>query len=525
MKIKDLLKIKSKDDVYDYYTRIIRDFKNYEKITKSKMSDEISNFYKSDYNNIINICTSKELKFLETGINKSSFESLIDDKHFLEHFFEMDTLVKKCIIGHDEDGDLVIFDDIIQNVKKAVQNVNWKEKKKKDKINEILVGFCLTHGEVVEQALLSICPTLTQISEVELKEHIYNDGVFNYYMYREYEYMDSLKKEIPVLVCNEYYYILDELREARKEQGLNSIGSVNIEKYTNIFYHGFDVSNKKIKKFLDKIEEYTLLDMLLKGYIKEYAMLNDDREPLKKAIMNSIYSEHYKDELERLCDLLDEAMDEMPSGALNGLTPNEAREFIKENEEYEKEKEKRNVTQKDACLSPKDAKLFYKIYFALLEYTNKKYNINKNVKIYNAKSINPYDIEKIIKKYWNYAKLVTKEFCKNNPYDFTEEELEITKGFITGVRELYAVAGFTEEYTLFLELKTGKVYMVKGINDNLDKVIDKDELPFFAETTIIQFKDVLIYDSLFFGFGINMGNGIDKMVQKEVNNGIKYYHL
>ena len=63
-----------KDYVYDSYTKIVDDFKDYEKITKVKMLDAIYKVY-SDYNNIISLCTVRELKYL-----KKLIESQIDIK-------------------------------------------------------------------------------------------------------------------------------------------------------------------------------------------------------------------------------------------------------------------------------------------------------------------------------------------------------------------------------------------------------------------------------------------------------------
>ena len=63
-----------KDYVYDNYTKIVDDFKDYEKITKVKMLDAIYKVY-SDYNNIISLCTVRELKYL-----KKLIESQIDIK-------------------------------------------------------------------------------------------------------------------------------------------------------------------------------------------------------------------------------------------------------------------------------------------------------------------------------------------------------------------------------------------------------------------------------------------------------------
>lgn len=52
MKMYDEIKRRGKEFVYDKYIRIVKAFKDYEKITKVKMLDAIYNVY-SDPNNII----------------------------------------------------------------------------------------------------------------------------------------------------------------------------------------------------------------------------------------------------------------------------------------------------------------------------------------------------------------------------------------------------------------------------------------------------------------------------------------
>ena len=220
---------------------------------------------------------------------------------------------------------------------------------------------------------------------------------------------------------------------------------------------------------------------------------------------------------------LDEAMDEMPSGALNGYTPNEAKEIKTKQVNNEINKAKRYVKQQNACISRKDAKLFYKIYFALLEFTNKKYKINNSVKIYNHNGINPFEIKDIVDKYWENKDAITLEFCLANPYKFNKEELNITSDFKKGIRSIFIISRYELEYTAFME--KDKIYMVKGLNDNIDNIISYDELPHVAITSIIPFKGNLVYDGMLLGMGIKMGNEFDEMVEKEYDSMMKYYHL
>ena len=63
MKMYDKISKFRKEYVYEQYTRIVKHFKTYEKITKVKMLDAIYKVY-DDPKNIIDICTTRELKYL-----------------------------------------------------------------------------------------------------------------------------------------------------------------------------------------------------------------------------------------------------------------------------------------------------------------------------------------------------------------------------------------------------------------------------------------------------------------------------
>lgn len=95
--------------------------------------------------------------------------------------------------------------------------------------------------------------------------------------------------------------------------------------YKTLFYNDFDINNKKIKRFLDEIKKLPFFWTLALDIIREFAVLNIDRGPLKESISNVPALKDY--DLTDFFEILDEAMDEMPSGALNGFTPNEAKKI------------------------------------------------------------------------------------------------------------------------------------------------------------------------------------------------------
>ena len=70
-----------------------------------------------------------------------------------------------------------------------------------------------------------------------------------------------------------------------------------------------------------------------------------------------------------------------------------------------------------------------------------------------------------------------------------------------------------------------KIYMVKGLNDNIDNIISYQELPYVVTTSIIPFGDVLVYDGLLSSINVKMSIGFDDVVDKEYDQKMKYYHL
>ena len=77
-----------KEFVYDLYSRIIDDYKAYDKVTKKKMFEVITEFY-SDYNNIIDLCTVREIKFLKKVAKGEDFDYR-DDKYKERNYYHDD---------------------------------------------------------------------------------------------------------------------------------------------------------------------------------------------------------------------------------------------------------------------------------------------------------------------------------------------------------------------------------------------------------------------------------------------------
>lgn len=520
MKLMDEIKYMNKEYVYEGYYRIVSNPKDYDKITKVKMLNEIYNLY-SDYNYIIDICTSKELKYLESILNGTNKD--IDYKDYKDiNIWITRTLCQKFLLIYSlNTSSYEIPEEIIQSVKLAVKNVSYKKKKQADELNELLVSYFKQVGSSLIQSAYQFAMGVSSVDSKTILEHIIKDKVFNYYVIQLSRDVFNNGKEIPYGVYADYLDYIDEIDEKRKVQGLAGSKKIDLKVFKTLFYYDFDINNKIIKEFLDELynQEFFLSNVI--NEIKIYSALNEDRKQLKTAIQN-IPIVKYKD-LSHLFKLMDKAMDEMPSCVLNGFTPNETKNIKMLEIKSEFKKAQSYIPQSKACLDKDDAKLFYKLYFALLDYTNSKYNINPHVKLYKKQNINPEKIRDIIEKLWDNKDEIFTEFIKNNPYKFNDNELNILKEMSSGIRNMYIICKYENEYTGFMAEQ--KIYMVKGINDNIDNIIPYNSLPYPVITTIMPFKGNLIFDSILLGYGIKIDASVANEILNEYEKMQKYYHL
>ena len=514
MKIFEEINHYRKEFVFDIYTRVVENFKDYEKITKKQMIKEIYKVYENPQN-IIDICTFRELKYLQMYLN--------NDKEYLENKYDWErtTLHKKFLINYEITNDIEIYEETLENIKKALSMVKWTEVKHKTKINEMIVSFCKIQGTFLVPPVIELFPTLLQETNETIYNHIHNDRVFKYYVTIEPEYVESLNQYVEMLIFNDYYHLKDELAKARQKQGVGAFPKLTPKDYISIFYNEFNLNNKIIKKFHNELYKLPFFSFSAIEPINEYVLLNLDRKSLKNAITDIPALKNI--DLTNFFKLMDKAMDEMPSGALNGLTPNELKEYKKIQFQNEIKKQKRYVKQTNAHINLKDAKLFYKLYFSLLNYTNKKYQIDSKYSVIKQKGKNTKVMSQIIEKLWENKDTIIDKFTKDNPYKFNQDEIKLVLEFKKGIRTNFIIDRFEEEYTPLMT--NDKTYMVKGLYDNIDQVISYSKFPIFVTTTIIPFKENLIYDGLIQTVNISFGPEFSNLADKQYNELMKYYHL
>ena len=279
--------------------------------------------------------------------------------------------------------------------------------------------------------------------------------------------------------------------------------------YLDIFYYGFPINKPSVKKMYDEIIKLQKHDIIF-DFI-DMARVFNNNDMLCYDLLD-----------EKQIKLVEDALLDMPCAIYNGYTP----------KDYEKEKNKEVllntkltiIPQNNANLPRKAADLYYKLYFAILEFVNNKHQIVPELKkIYKQEGLNVNDLFPIDDYLWENKDTIIDEFIKINPNKFNEEELEIINEFKKSVTGMFFVVGFEREYTMFL--KDGKIYMVKGIRDNIDNVLLSRKFPIIVNTTLLMFKGNIIYNSFFKQTTIGFGNDVKEMALKDMAKALKYYHI
>lgn len=499
MKLKDIYSRLNKDTVYDYYLSICYDTKNYDNITRNKMIDSILKQY--EYKNYLyQICTEKELIFLEKVLKKD-----ISIKNIDKYSFEKKALFEKCILSPTLD----IYEEQINNVK---ESINWYKKHKElkrnnEKIHLFIIGYVKTLGSMLTKSLSDIVCSITNLNE-ERFNSLLGNPLIHFYCDFDIKYFDFSEKGEELIYYRNYWDLLDDLDDARKEFGIGGSREFNMQEYHDIFYYDFPIYKPKVKKMYDLIKKQPDLLMLL----------NDTRVLNTREILPYFFNE-------KGLKIVNEGLDETPFACMNGYTPKE-REKELEKEELLNIKFSK-VPQINAHLCKNACDEYYKLYFALLNYVNNKYNIEPTIKkIYKQEGL---DVNKLslINDYLFEHKEEINSFIKENPYKFNTKELEKVNKFKNSVTSnKFIIVGFERDYTKILS-EDGKIYMVKGVRSNIDRLVNPNNLPIIISTTLLMFDNNIIYNSFFNNISesIRFGNYIKESIIRDYSKAMEYYHL
>jgi len=174
-------------------------------------------------------------------------------------------------------------------------------------------------------------------------------------------------------------------------------------------------------------------------------------------------------------------------------------------------------------LAESEIKLFYKLWCTLIYWLNQKHQIVENFKmpVY-GRQTDEAAVFAVREELWRNPQWID-EFLENNDNgEFTEFERGIFMSWRRGfVKDKFVIMKHYKKYSVFMPMneKPDRLYGVIGISDSIERYVP-DPPPFLVETTLLPFKDNIIYDSFLSTRAISFGRGIREFFNDEFN-GIK----
>lgn len=220
--------------------------------------------------------------------------------------------------------------------------------------------------------------------------------------------------------------------------------------------------------------------------------------------------------------LFKKAIYKMPLPNLFGMTLNDYQQAM-DKEKALNEIRSKNMKQMNARIDQNDVKLFYRLYLSFLDFMNSKENVEPNFKISQDQYINPDRLIIVIDAFWQDPDKWINMYIKENPLNLTSRNLNIVQNFKHGKRKDFMIVAFKKRHTIFNDGEYN--YMVKGLNSNIDEIIHAEQLPIYVRTTLLPFKDDIIYDSILGSSQIESGINISLKVFEEYVSQPKLYTL
>ncbi len=494
--------------LYDIYFRVVQLPKKYTSITRKKMLEEIIKQYTPQY--IVDICTCRELKFLEKVVKN------VPVNYSPDYEFEIETLADKLLYNY-ESG---LTQELESNIKEALKLVNYERKKEEDRFLAAIIGYVRSQGFVFETMLQAFCEALQQEFDFDTQSFPMTSPLFSYYIYLETEFKLRGDKEAVVFVYQDFFEYMYEIYDDRFKYEMATPKFLSLEAYESIFYTGFNCANKAISRFVNTLKKST-------KDVFEYRL----KKTLVLSAINFGDGGIFYHDLNQLNELLGldatllklfkKAEQEFPRPLLSGLSSKEYRKYEEKNKRIEQFRSS-NVKQVHAKLDEKDAKLFYKYYFSVLDFTNKKLKVIPGFD-FGGMYLDQNQVVKIIDEFWNNKESILDEYCRKNPLKLTNRGLNIIRNFKYGFRGEFVVSHFDEKYTVFDNEEA--LYMVKGLYDNIDQIIHADTLPITVKTSILPFADAIIYDSIIMEYPISIGPNMAQKFLDRYQTAQKIYRL
>ena len=164
-------------------------------------------------------------------------------------------------------------------------------------------------------------------------------------------------------------------------------------------------------------------------------------------------------------------------------------------------------------LTDKEYKEFLKTHLDLLFYVGQQKNIlSKDLNLKKFLNID-FQIKFECRESLNKDENIIDEYIASNFDHLTTDQIKILLGFKNKISSSFIIFKCLTNYAIFIDTKDNKFYAVKALGDSFDTFFDS--FPVNISTTIIPFKDKIIYDGFIQSSGVYYGRNMSETMNED----------
>jgi Domain of unknown function (DUF6398) len=168
-------------------------------------------------------------------------------------------------------------------------------------------------------------------------------------------------------------------------------------------------------------------------------------------------------------------------------------------------------------LAQQDAELFFRIHKALMCFVNDRLQIVPNINSPDEfAGLSPQKRSEIRKVFLKNVDLL-ESFVAANPFDLSDEELEIVSSWRHQVAGKFFIIRYLKKFAIFLASGEPPIaYGVLALTQSFEELVGP-YLPVWSETVLLPFRGKIIYDGLLNNYNISFGPGIRRNLNEDYN--------
>lgn len=164
-------------------------------------------------------------------------------------------------------------------------------------------------------------------------------------------------------------------------------------------------------------------------------------------------------------------------------------------------------------LTDKEYKEFLKTHLGLLFYVGHKKNIlPKDLTIKNFLDLN-LQIKFKCREVLFENEILVDEYIASNFDNLTTDQVKILNGFKKKIKSSFVIFKCLTNYAIFIDTKDNRFYAVKALGDSFETFFHN--FPVNISTTLIPFKDKIIYDGFIQSSGVYYGRNMTDTMNED----------